>query len=305
MKARLLDAMCMAAEAAWPTVRMERDAFAAYVEQHEAGRELVALGEPRAGEDDKEATARVDGEAAAELWICAALARRDPNAAKAFDQRYFAPLPAALQRLRLADHELDELMQLLRMKLLVPSPHGDAGTSAKLLIERYAGRGKLAGFVKVTATREAISRFRKRSIGDAQAAPFDPELLFLPAPGTDPGLQALKGATRAAFREALAVAFEALEPRERNLLRLHLLGGVTLDKLATMHGAHRATIVRWLRDARERVLDRTRAELSGRLGVRADEVDSLIGLATSHLDLTLERLLRTEGAAPLADDGDQ
>jgi len=267
--------ICAQAEAAVPTLRMDRAVFARWLGGHDVGRAL--------------ATQNVAStpEAVAELWLCAGLSANVRGAAEAFEARYFTPLPSALGRLRLAPSELDELLQIVRLKLLVRE--GLKGA----VIEQYAGKGRLAGFVKVTATREAISRFRKQRATEA----FDEEAIFLPATNTDPGLSAVKHEARAAFRESLVCALAALEPRDRNLLRLHLLGGVTLERLATMHGKDRATIVRWLRDARERVLDGTKRELGQRLRARADEVDSLLGLATSNLDLTLERLLRTHASA--------
>jgi RNA polymerase sigma-70 factor (ECF subfamily) len=269
--------ICERAEATFPTLRMDRAAFVRWLGAREAGRTLVAP------------SAELDADAVAELWLCAALAAGVRGAAEAFEARYLAPLPAALGRLRLSASELDELTQIVRTKLLVH----DTKDGGEPLVAKYAGKGRLAGFVKVTATREAISRFRSQRATEA----FDEEAMFLPASGTDPGLSAVKREARTAFRESLVAALGALEPRDRNLLRLHLLGGVTLERLATMHGKDRATIVRWLRDARARVLDGTKRELGRRLAAPADEVESLIGLATSNLDVTLERLLRTHAPA--------
>jgi RNA polymerase sigma-70 factor (ECF subfamily) len=111
-------------------------------------------------------------------------------------------------------------------------------------------------------------------------------------------MEALKAKYRAAFRAAFAEAVASLAPKERNLLRMHLLGGVTLEQLASVHGVHRASIVRWLKDAREAVLSKTKAALARTLDVRADELESLHALAESRLDASIERLLMSKSSTP-------
>ena len=56
-----------------------------------------------------------------------------------------------------------------------------------------------------------------------------------------------------------------------------------------MYGVHRATVVRWLAHARERVLTATRESLRERLGARSDDIESLMGLAASRFDLNQRR----------------
>ncbi|HZU81492.1 MAG TPA: sigma factor-like helix-turn-helix DNA-binding protein, partial [Polyangiaceae bacterium] len=111
----------------------------------------------------------------------------------------------------------------------------------------------------------------------------------------DAGLELARERYRDAFAPAFAAAVAGLERRDRTLLRLHLLGGVSLEQLAAVYGVHRATVVRWLAAARAQVLDATRANLIARLGVRADELESLMGLVQSRFDVSVERLFATQG----------
>lgn len=281
-----LDALCVAAEAALAGVRLDREAFAAWLAANEAGRELSSS-DPSGGPPDA-------AERAGELALAWAIGRGDPAAARLFDERYVAPLGGALARMRLSEAELDEVKQAVRERLLV------VGEGGRARVEDYAGRGRLAGLVHVVATREALTLLRRARHEPARALADDDGALDLTGPlvgAGDPALAMVKAQYRAAFRGAFADAVAALTARERNLLRMHLLRGVKLEQLAAMHGVHRATVVRWLKDARDAVLTRTRASLAATLSVRADEIESLAALAESRLDASIERLLATHDGA--------
>lgn len=226
-----------------------------------------------------------DDEALAELVIAKALASGSEDAARLFESRYLAPLAPRLARLRLSDTELDEVKQRTREKLLV------ASKGARPRIEQYAGEGRLAGLVQVTATREALSLFR----GKRRETALD-EAALAPAFELDPGIEMLKGRARDAFREAFASAVASLEPRQRNLLRLHLLGGVTLEKLAELHGVHRATVVRWLATARDAVARETERAVGSSLELHGTELESVMNAIRSRIDLSVERLFRSQVA---------
>lgn len=239
-------------------------------------------------EDEPEARAE-EADGAAELVLVAALRRGHSEAYKTFDQRYLAPLRSSLKGLRLSDAELDDVKQRTREKLLLPDASG------ALKVEAYAGQGRLGGLVKVVATREAISLRRRvaREVDLGEGALAEPL-----AEQWDPGIDLLKGKTREAFMRAFEAAVQDLTNRERTLLRLHLLAGVTLEKLAEMYGVHRATVVRWLAGARESVLAGTRKRMASALQVSGPELESLMQAIRQSLDVSVERLLASVGSAP-------
>ncbi len=217
-----------------------------------------------------------------ELRLVAALKVGDAVAYATFEARYLAPLPHLLGSVRLDAADLDEVKQRTREKLLVPD------SSGAMRIEGYAGKGRLKGLVRVVATREAISlrRRTRREVG----LPEDVDGVAEAPRGWDPGIAMLEGRTKAAFVSAFEEAVRGLTTRERTLLRLHLLGGVTLEKLGEMYGVHRATIVRWIAAARERLLEETRRRLGGALGLDASELESVMEAVRASLDLSVERL---------------
>jgi RNA polymerase sigma-70 factor (ECF subfamily) len=215
-----------------------------------------------------------------EVALAQACATGDAKALATFERLYLADVPAGLAHMKLDRAMVDDVVQEVRAKLLV----GVDGAPPRIL--EYAGQGKLRGLCQVMAARAALTRLRgnKRTISDdgvdaLAVAADDPELAFL------------KAHYRDAFKTAFTDAAGELDARDRNLLRLHHLGGVTLDQLAAMYGVHRATAVRWLADVRKRLLAGTRTRLRATLSVSGDELDSIMELIGSRLEASVRRLL--------------
>jgi RNA polymerase sigma-70 factor, ECF subfamily len=177
---------------------------------------------------------------------------------------------------------LEELLADLPGDLVAPR----AGAAPRL--HGFAGRGPLAGWLRVVAVRTLVERRRK-----AGASPEDDDAAVADAatPEIDPELDLLRRTYAAEFRAAFAAVVAELDPADRLLLRQHHLDGVGLDALARMHGVHRATAARRLAAAREAIFARVRRRLLGELRVGGDTVDSIIRLVRSELELSLERYL--------------
>ncbi len=270
-----LQALCTAARQAWPTVTW-RDAEL-----------LSAFATHLAAQDPS--TLSLDG--AVEIALADACARHDQAALIAFDQSFLAVVPRRLAHMRLDRAVIDEVMQQTRIKLL--TQHAP-GAPPRLL--NYAGTGKLAGLVHVTASRLAIDLIRAQSVGHVDS----PDSLV--EASDDPEMTYLKAHYQTAFADACRAALAALTPKDRNLLRLHHLDGVGLEKLATMNNVHRATIVRRLADIRAAILLGTRQRLATSMGgATATELDSVMGLIASQMNASVQRLLAS-AAAPVPDD---
>jgi RNA polymerase sigma-70 factor (ECF subfamily) len=225
--------------------------------------------------------ARIDALFGADLFLAAALARRDPAALAAFERAWIPELRGALDRLRLPADAAAEALQAFRVELLIGErPH----------IGSYAGRGDLRSWLRVGATRLAV---RTAARGERERA-LDEALLDTL---TDPAAGAAEAGQKAELREALKRAVKQalgeLSPRARTLLRQSLLDGLSIDELAGLHGAHRATCARWLADARDLVIKRSRRALLDDLRLRTADLDSVMRALGSHLDVSLARLLRT------------
>lgn len=211
------------------------------------------------------------------------------GAIEAFERAYKADLEGLLRRFRGPDMGDEELLQSLREKLFV----GSSGRSPK--IGDYAGQGYLQNWLRVTGARTFIDILRSTSRRGQVEAAYSPErLLEMPDLGEDVELDFLKREYRAQFKEAFAQAAAALESQERNLLRQHLVGGLSVHQLGKLYNVHPSTAARWVAKAREQLLLATRRALVARLRIESGEFASIMEMIRSRLDLSMSRLLQSE-----------
>lgn len=260
--APLDDDAIRAAAARWPGLEVEPDDVRGYAER--CG---VATPSPEALE---------------ELVLASRCSAGDPTALALFDARYLDAVPVALAHMKLSAERVDDIRQRVRTKLLVAEP----GRSPRL--DDYAGQGRLRGLVKVIGVRMAISALRKEAghVGDAP-------LERLADAAHDPELRYMKERYRAAFRVAFEQAVRRLSSRERNILRLQLDAGLTVEQIGEVYGVHRATATRWLTKIRDQLMSDTRRELGERVGVSSSELDGVMELIQSRLDVSVRRMLET------------
>ena len=211
-----------------------------------------------------------------ECALVVAATQGSVTAQRRLEAEYFARVPAFIASMKLDAARIDDIAQDVRQKLLVGDP-------PKLL--SYVGRGSLAALIRVTATRTAISALRKGK-HETQELELDRAMGEL-----DPERRHLKDHYRGIFRDSFAAAVQGLETRERNMLRLHFLEGVTLEQLASMYGVHRATVVRQLASIREKVAKGTRGALQSHGAVGARDLESIVDLLKSRFDVSVEGLL--------------
>lgn len=253
-----------AGRAAWPEVELGEDAI--------AGR-LAA----RRQEDPD---AQLDNLHDADLYLAMALAAGNPAALRAFEDKLVPQMDLALRRMRLAGSTADEVKQALRFELLV----GDGAPK----IADYAGRGELGAWVRISATRKALKVIRK---ADREETLDEILLDHWPAGTPDPRHKQMRSQYTAELKRAIREAFAALEVRQRNLLRQHILDELTIDDLARLYRVHRATCARWLADARAELSKGTRKRLVAGLGMKGDEVESLLRFLDSDIELSISRIL--------------
>jgi len=250
------------AAAAWPGVLVEPSAL------------VELLARKLTGDDPITPTPA----AATELHLAIACARGDNAAVAAFDRAYLEVVPQALAGMKLPKATVDDVRSAVRDKLLF----ADGDRPPRIL--DYAGRGRLRGLVQVSATRTAIDRIR------LEEKEVELPACELAAP-TDVAMSLIKAQYRAAFAAGFARAVATASRRDRNLLRLHFLGGVTLEQLAQMYNVHRATVVRWLAVARDAVFAATREHVATEIAAPSDELDEMFDLVKSRVELSVERLL--------------
>ncbi len=80
------------------------------------------------------------------------------------------------------------------------------------------------------------------------------------------------------------------------MLRLYFLDGLSIDRIAAVYAVHRATAARWVARGREALLRGTQEVLGQRFRLDQAEVESLVGIVRSQLDVTLSSLFRAASA---------
>jgi RNA polymerase sigma-70 factor (ECF subfamily) len=255
------------ARSAWPGVSLEPNAFVARV--------------ARALEDAADAVEALQSLRASELYLTCACAEGDARAQAIFDAEFLGPVGSHVASIDPSPAFAAEVRQALREKLFLPRENKEAA------VLDYAGRGSLAGWIRVAALRTALNLRR----GKQSVAQGDEAMASIAAPGGDPELDYVRALCRDQFGRAMADAIGGLPPKWRNILRVHHIDGLTLDETATAFGVSRATAARWLAQSRERVLVETRRLLQERLRLGEGELESVIRVAQSRLDLSIRRYL--------------
>lgn len=225
---------------------------------------------------------------AADLALACACAAGDAAAIARFEDRYFRGARDALRRMGHDDAAADDFLQRLRERLFVAPP----GEPAR--VRALAGGGDLGALVRIAAVRLSLNAKR-----DDHRAGGDPEpLLMQLALGTDPEAELVAERTRADVEGAFSDALAALAPRDRTLLRLHLVHDLSIDEIGATFRVHRSTAARWLARIRSELEDGTMRRLRDRLAADSDEVASLLRLVRSRLEVSFSRILATGGPKP-------
>jgi RNA polymerase sigma-70 factor (ECF subfamily) len=263
-----IDEAVRAARASWPDLHVDEATFVTWLSRCPAPGSSLAASLPSLH--------------LADLWLACACAAGDRHAHEELDRRLRAAVPSAAARMRASSSFIEEVQQRLRQKLLVGGPDGQPKICA------YVARGPLSSWLRAAALREALNLLE----GERDDATLDGVALGrLPASGSDPELDLVRRRYAPEFKSALDEALRGLPPKERNLLRLYFVQGLTVEEIGRMEGTHKSTISRWLARTRASVLAEVRRRLGQSLRLSPRELDSLIGVLRSQLHLSLHRAL--------------
>jgi RNA polymerase sigma-70 factor (ECF subfamily) len=267
IEAMLLD-LVDSAQRAYPTFSLPPDVFVAYL-----GEKLPA------GVSWRLALRQMH---TSDLYLACACARGDVHALAAFDDRCLRHLDRVLGKMGIDADVSADIKQDLRHRVLV----GD-GRPAEIL--EFSGRGDLRSWVRVLAVRQAL---RCRDQARREVSVEDDELLQRIAASDNPALSHVKEIYRQEFQRAFRGAVRALPDRERTLLRQAYIDGLTVDELGSLYRVHRSTAARLLVRARLLLLETTRTRMMSQLDVQSHELDSILQLIWSQVEISLGDLRR-------------
>jgi RNA polymerase sigma-70 factor (ECF subfamily) len=218
---------------------------------------------------------------AEDLYLCCAALRGSSPAVERLRATNRPVLAGYLRHVDASPAFVDEIEQRLWDTLLV----GTVEAPPKLT--GYAGRGPLAGWLGVTAQRLALMQRRGEAAEERATDRLGAERDLLEA---DPELAFVKHRLRDQFRSALSGALESLPDRERMIYRLHVVDGLSLERIAKMYGVAQSTVSRRMSAARDSIVAQAKRVLRDEMHIAPEEYESLARLLVSQLDLSVSRL---------------
>jgi RNA polymerase sigma-70 factor, ECF subfamily len=220
----------------------------------------------------------------ADLYLALGASMHLREALQAFEEHAMKDADKAISRFAKDQAARNEVRQALRVRLLVaddrPAPR----------VHDYHGKGSLAGWVQVSAVRLGIEYAELRA-KESREANESTELDAFTGATDDPEIEFLRERYAEGLRTSMKEALAQLDGQERMLLRMHYQSNLATEEIAGILQVHRATIARWLHDARDNMRKRTLAQLRASFGLRSDEANSLLRLVDSRFQASLLRLL--------------
>ncbi|HYV47711.1 MAG TPA: sigma factor-like helix-turn-helix DNA-binding protein [Myxococcaceae bacterium] len=216
---------------------------------------------------------------ALDLYQALAAAKGHAPALAALEREAMPKVRAALGRLGASASDIDDAAQRLRAHALVPEGLRPARISG------YAGLGPLSAWLSVVAARLFLHESRRRTPFPGPPGDDALEVLF-----DSPEMEAYRREGRPAVKAAFQRAVASLQKRHRTLLRMSVVDGLNGEEIGAVYGVNRSSVARWLQQCREELGEAMRREL-GEAGL-----DSLIGDLVSQLDLSLDRVLKSDGS---------
>src|SRR4051794_1175915 len=203
-----------------------------------------------------------------DLALAVACAEGVPNALAHCDRLCAGAIAAAVARVDRSADLRDEVRQILWQRIFV----GTTGKAPRIL--SYAGRGPLVGWVAVAAQRVALDLRRSA----ARTTALDPAADEVLPANQHPEIDYLRTRYKPEFEAAVREALAGLPDRDRLLLKLTIVSGLSHEQLANIYSVNQSTITRWIARAREQVLEATEREVCSKLGLPPGEFRSLAGL---------------------------
>jgi RNA polymerase sigma-70 factor, ECF subfamily len=215
-----------------------------------------------------------------DLFLAFGCARRDPAAIAAFELAFVPRLHRIVTGIQRARARADDILQELRCDLLLAPGHRQPR------IVQYRGRGSLAGWLEVCARRLALKHLR----AEAGHTDLDEQLFASPGAGLAPEMATLRTRYGETFhqgvKQSLREGLITLSPEDRNLLRWHLVKGVSLRRIAALRGQNVSTLSRSFARVRAQLHTHVCRHLSRHTGLPTDTVASVAGVLLSRLSLT-------------------
>jgi len=264
---RLLAKHIEAARTAWPSFAITPDELAS-----ELARRLGTFATLKT----------LDACRVADVYLAIACCRGDPTALHAFEVEVLrSAVRSSARATRASDAQAAEITAILRTLLLVDEP------SRVAACRNFSGRSSLRQYVTIIATRELIRAGKREHKRDNENLEYEALMTtFASSANVELGLlrRRYRDDVEACVREALA----DLSDTSRATLQLKLVRNWRISQIAALHRVSIATAHRWFNAARDELGDLIRAAVAKRLQIPLPEVDSIVRLVQSCVDIAIE-----------------
>jgi RNA polymerase sigma-70 factor (ECF subfamily) len=218
---------------------------------------------------------------ASDLYLACACSEQHEPALVEFDRIFLRCVRDAVARIDRSHDFISEVQQILRERLLV-------GPDAK--IREYRGGGALPAWIRTAAVRTALNLRRRAKQETKRGNSLEPFEQLI-----DPEIALLRQRHMPEIDAALRRAIAALEPKERLLLHFYYVDGLTLAKIAALEKVGVSTVFRRMTATTQAVLTSVKSELSDKLQLSIDSLNSLLRHVRDDIDLSLSQVLGQPG----------
>jgi RNA polymerase sigma-70 factor (ECF subfamily) len=253
------------ARATWPTVDLPANEFLSFLIQ-------------RIGATD-DLLASLHQLHTSDLYLACGCARGDVRATAAFEHAFIPAVDSYLAGTPASAAFRDELRQALRERVLLARD----GQAPRIAL--YTGRGPLGAWLRMVTARLAADLRRQR---DGATRELDDA--SIPIDAADPELRYLKERYRPEFEAALEQACRELSAHDGTVMRLHFVDAMPLPAIARMYNVSLRTVQRWVAAAQAQIVEGVRRRLTHQLALSTSELDGLLALVASRLNISLHRL---------------
>lgn len=192
-----------------------------------------------------------------------------PFAIQVLERDFLTLLKRVIARVERNTSFVEEVHQECRLRLLAGAPPALAS---------YSASGPLGAWLRVSALRTALN-MKKADACWRRRASAQPDL---------PVVRACERNCYPAVQAAVEQAIAGLDPKQRVALRLFYFDGHDVERIAEMFEVHRATIARWLAEARRNLCSCVLAHVRETLGLTLEEAH--LEVASIYREIDLSRL---------------
>ena len=195
------------------------------------------------------------------LYLCAACTLGVEPALRALERLHLVPLQLSIAR-RLRDRDrVDDVLQELRHRLLVgPAPK----------IATYRGIGSFPGWLRIIAINLALDHRREARVRRRRHARLNDDPSYVletwDSAAAPPDDEVIRSRSSQLCERALCRAIQQLGTEQRHLLRLHFVGGASIDTLGELYGVDRSTAARRI----QRSIAELRRSMQAQLATHSD-----------------------------------